>query len=283
MQRPKNRYSSPTGKAATKTNKVKKVKKPSIPLKAKLSRVGQSRTTKKEVRRFTKENPTGKYFKRAILASLAFLIALVLATTFTPILAIDKIVVSGESRVSEKQILKILKKYVGTPLPTISEESVARDLKGFPIIESIALVSRPPHTLEVKLTERTPIAIVVSAGVQYLYDPAGVKLGPASGSEKLPTVIVTGNPKDSATYRQAIDVILALPLQLLDRVAYIQAKTRDNVTLRLRGAAGQTVIWGDSSDSILKSKVLKTLLLKTSTKVRATYDVSSPLTPSVIN
>jgi cell division protein FtsQ len=124
---------------------------------------------------------------------------------------------------------------------------------------------------------------VVSGGVQYLYDPAGVKLGPASGSEQLPTVIVTGNPKDSVTYRQAIDVILALPLQLLDRVAYIQAKTRDNVTLRLRGAAGQTVIWGDSSDSILKSKVLKTLLLKTSTKVRATYDVSSPLTPSVIN
>ncbi|NBR22344.1 MAG: FtsQ-type POTRA domain-containing protein [Micrococcales bacterium] len=283
MQRPKNRYSTPTGKAPAKPAKVKKAKKAAVPLKAKLSRVSQARTTKREVRRFTKENPTGKYFKRAILGGLAFLVVLVLATTFTPILAIDKIVVSGESRVSEKQILKVLKKYVGTPLPTISEESVARDLKGFPIIESIALVSRPPHTLEVKITERTPIAIVVSGGVQYLYDPAGVKLGPASGSEQLPTVIVTGNPKDSATYRQAIDVILALPLQLLDRVAYIQAKTRDNVTLRLRGAAGQTVIWGDSSDSILKSKVLKTLLLKTSTKVRATYDVSSPLTPSVIN
>jgi cell division protein FtsQ len=283
MQRPKNRYSTTTGKAPAKQTKVKKAKKASVPIKAKLSKVSQSRSTKREVRRFTKENPTGKYFKRAILGSLALLIALVLATTFTPILAIDKIVISGESRVSEKQILKILKKYVGTPLPTISEESVARDLKGFPIIESIALVSRPPHTLEVKLTERTPIAIVVSGGVQYLYDPAGVKLGPASGSELLPTVIVTGNPKDSATYRQAIDVILALPLQLLDRVAYIQAKTRDNVTLRLRGAAGQTVIWGDSSDSILKSKVLKTLLLKTSTQVRATYDVSSPLTPSVIN
>lgn len=283
MQRPQNRYSSPSSKTSSKSTKVKKTKRSVQPLKSKFSKTNLSRSTKREVRRFTKENPTGKYFKRAILGSLAFLIVLVLATTFTPILAIDKIVVSGESRVSEKQILKILKKYIGTPLPTISEEAVARDLKGFPIIESIALVSRPPHTLEVKLTERTPIAIVVSGGVQYLYDPAGVKLGQASGSEALPTVIVTGNPKDSATYRQAIDVILALPLQLLDRVAYIQAKTRDNVTLRLRGAAGQTVIWGDSSDSILKSKVLKTLLLKTSTKVSATFDVSSPLTPSVIN
>jgi cell division protein FtsQ len=258
------------------------VKQNSGSIASRFKRSSQDRVGKKEARRFTKENPTRKYFMRGILAAVAALVILVLATTFTPLLAIDKIVVSGESRVSEKQIQKILKKYLGTPLTTINESAVAADLKGFPIIESIALVSRPPHTLEIRVTERTPIAIVVRNGTQYLYDPAGVKLGLAKGNEKLPTVIVTGNPKNSTTYSQAIDVILALPLQLLDRVAYIQAKTRDNVTLRLRGAAAQTIIWGDSENSILKSKVLKTLLLKTSTKIRATFDVSSPLTPSVI-
>jgi cell division protein FtsQ len=247
-----------------------------------MKRSPQGRVAKKEVRRFTKDNPTGKYFLRGLILAVAALIVLVLATTFTPLLAIDKIVVSGESRVSEKQVQSILKKYIGTPLTTISDASVASDLKGFPIIESLALISRPPHTLEVRITERTPIAVVVQNGTEYLYDPAGVKLGNAKGNEKLPTVIVTGNPKSSTSYRQAIDVILALPLQLLDRVAYIQAKTRDNVTIRLRGAAGQTVIWGDSENSILKSKVIKTLLLQTSTNIHATFDVSSPLTPSVI-
>ena len=280
MRPPKNRYTATTRKVTR--PKPKKVKQNSGPMTSRLKRSAQDRVGKKEARRFTKENPTRKYFRRGILAAVAALVILVLATAFTPLLAIDKIMVSGESRVSEKQIQNILKKYVGTPLTTINESAVAADLKGFPIIESIALVSRPPHTLEIRVTERTPIAIVVRNGTQYLYDPAGVKLGLAKGNEKLPTVIVTGNPKNSTTYRQAIDVILALPLQLLDRVAYIQAKTRDNVTLRLRGAAAQTIIWGDSENSILKSKVLKTLLLKTSTKIRATFDVSSPLTPSVI-
>lgn len=281
MRPPKNRYSSP--QPNSKRPKAAKASSKAAPIKVKFKRTAQERVGKREARRFTKENLTRKFFIRGLLSAVALLVALVLATTFTPLLSIDKIVVAGESRVSEKQIQHILKKYVGTPLTTISESAVAGDLKGFPIIESIALVSRPPHTLEIRITERTPIAIVVQNGVQYLYDPAGVKLGHAKGTEKLPTVIVSGNPKNSVTYQQAIDVILALPMQLLDRVAYIQAKTRDNVTLRLRGASAQTVIWGDSENSILKSKVLKTLLLKTSTKIRATYDVSSPLTPSVIN
>lgn len=280
MRPPKNRYSSaaPKGKRYT----PKKVKQRSAPLAIRLKRSSQDRVGKKEARRFTKENRTRNYFFRGLMVAVSVLIIIVLATAFTPLLAIDKIIVSGESRVSEKQIQHLLQKYVGTPLTLINESAVAADLKGFPIIESIALVSRPPHTLEIRVTERTPIAIVVQNGRQYLYDPAGVKLGQAKGNEKLPTVIVSGNPKNSTTYKQAIDVILALPLQLLDRVAYIQAKTRDNVTLRLRGASAQNIIWGDSENSILKSKVLKTLLLKTSTKIRATFDVSSPLTPSVI-
>jgi cell division protein FtsQ len=282
MRPPKNRYANPTTNTKGKPAKPAKAKRKALPVTKRVKSVSRTRSETKEVRRFTRDNRTGKFFFLGIVSALVALVLLVLATTFTPLLSIDKIVVSGESRVPEKQLQNVLKKYLGTPLTTISDASVASDLKGFPIIESISLVSKPPHTLEVRITERTPIAIVVQGGTQYLYDPAGVRLGVATGYEKLPTVIVTGNPKNSTTYRQAIDVILALPLQLLDRVAYIQAKTRDNVTLRLRGASAQNVIWGDSENSILKSKVLKTLLLKTSTKVRATFDVSSPLTPSVI-
>lgn len=217
-----------------------------------------------------------------LVSALVVLVILVLATMFTPILAIEKVVISGESQASKVKIQSALMKYIGTPLTTVNESAIASDLKNFPEIESISLVSRPPHTLEVRITERTPIAIVVQQGKKYLFDPAGVKLGVASGTERLPIVIVTGNPKNSSSFKQAIDVVLALPLQLLDRVEYIQAKTRDNVTLQLRGAAAQQVIWGDSSESILKSKVLKILLLRTPTNIRATFDVSSPRTPSVI-
>ena len=221
-------------------------------------------------------------FLRSVAFSLVGLVLLVLATMFTPLLSIDKITVTGTSKVSNKQVLAILKNRIGTPLPMISEASVAEDLAQFKLIESISLISKPPHALEVRITERTPISLVVRGGTRFLYDPAGVNLGVASGYELLPTIIVNDDPKSSKSYAQAIDVLLALPAQLLKRVAYIQAKTRDNVTLQLRGNSAQTIIWGDSSQSILKSKVLKTLLVKTSTRGRATFDVSSPLNPSVI-
>jgi len=217
-----------------------------------------------------------------VLGGIAALLILVLATMFTPILAISKITVSGAQLVSEKQIQVALKKYIGSPLPMISSENVAKDLSKFKLIESIALVSLPPNQLQVRIVERTPIAVVVQGGVSYLYDPSGIRVGTASGSEQLPTIIIKGDPKTSKNFKQAIDVLLSLPSSLLNRVAYIQARTRDNVTMQLRGSAVQTIIWGDSTQSALKSRVLRVLLFKTPSKIRATFDVSAPLTPSVI-
>jgi cell division protein FtsQ len=197
-------------------------------------------------------------------------------------LAINKITVTGTQKVPEKQIQSVLKKYIGTPLPLINSQSVANDLAKFKLIESISIISQPPHELQVRIVERTPISVVVKGGVGFLYDPSGIRLGVATGSEKLPTIIITGDPKTSKNYTQAIDVLLSLPSSLLEKVAYIQAKTRDNVTMSLRGNARQTIIWGDSTQSALKSRVLKVLLFKTPARVPATFDVSSPLTPSVI-
>jgi len=242
----------------------------------------ERRTQAKQIQRFRQESRFGKIFLRSLLASVCALILFVLATMFTPILSIDQINVVGNSRVSTKQISAALKHRLGGSLTLISENAVADDLKQFKLIESISLESKPPHLLVVHVTERSPIAVVMRGGSKFLYDPAGVNLGPATGNELVPIILVNDDPKTSTNYRQAIDVLLALPAQLLKQVVYIQARTRDNVTMQLRGFSAQTIIWGDSSQSILKSKVLKALLSRTPRTVRATFDVSSPLTPSVI-
>ena len=291
MQPPKSRFNhaKPGVKPKAKLSKAKvvlpkpqKIRGIRESLKGNRLNVSARRARYKEARRFTKESQVKKIFIRSLLAALVALILLVLATMFTPIMAINKISVTGTEKVSEKQIQAALKKYIGTPLPMISGSSVANDLAKFKLIESISLVSKPPYELQVRIVERTPISVVVQDGVGFLYDPSGVRVGVASGAEKLPTIIITGDPKSSKNYKQAIDVLLSLPSTLLDRVAYIQARTRDNVTMRLRGNAVQTIIWGDSTQSALKSRVLKVLLFKTPARIPATFDVSSPLTPSVI-
>ena len=283
MKPPKSKYATP---AKTKAGKLKPVKRKKITTKSvtktPLRELKSKRIQSREVQKFKRESRTKKIFLRSLLGAVVALVLFVVSTMFTPLLSIDEISVSGNDKVSEKAILKELKPLLGSPLPMVSEEAVATSLSKFKIIESIALVSKPPHALEIRITERTAIAIVRQGQTDYLFDPAGINVGKATGSELLPTILIKDNPKSSENYKQAMDVLLALPAQLLKRVQYIQAKTRDNVSLQLRGYSAQSIIWGDSSQSILKSKVLKTLLLKTPTNIRATFDVSSPRTPSVI-
>lgn len=290
MQPPKSRLhqSKPASVSKSKLSKAKAkvvLPKPKKVVRGpKLPKVNRSvrKAQLREARRFTKETRVWKIFARVLIAAVIALVLLVLATMFTPIMAINKISITGTEKVPEKQIQAVLKKYIGTPLPMISSDNVASDLQKFKLIESISLVSKPPYELQVRIIERTPISIVVIGGTGFLYDPSGVRVGVATGNEKLPTIIITGDPKTSKNYKQAIDVLLSLPSSLLERVAYIQARTRDNVTMQLRGNAAQTIIWGDSTQSALKSRVLKVLLYKTPSRIPATFDVSSPMTPSVI-
>lgn len=275
MQPPKNRFTTSSNVSKKPASSQLKPTPKKIPPKLK-------REVTKEARRFSEGRSFKKYFLRSLVGGLVALLVLVLATMFTPLMAIEKISVTGNNKVPTNQIIASLKHRIGSPLPLLNEGDVAKDLEKFRIIESISILSQPPNKVEIRVTERTALAIVIRGSTRYLYDPAGINLGAARGGEMLPTILVNDDPKTSENYRQAIDVLLALPAQLLKRVQYIQAKSRDNVTMQLRGSATQTIIWGDSSDSILKSKVLKALLLKNPPNIRATFDVSAPLTPSVI-
>jgi cell division protein FtsQ len=51
--------------------------------------------------------------------------------------------------------------------------------------------------------------------------------------------------------------------------------------MSLRGALGQRISWGDSSDAILKSKVLQALMINNQGATSVTFDVSSPNAPVV--
>ena len=101
------------------------------------------------------------------------------------------------------------------------------------------------------------------------------------GSEPLPVIVIDEAPEESKQFEAAIEVLLALPQDLLIRVSEINAKSKDDVVVRLRGYSAQRIIWGDQSDSTLKSKVLDALISNQKTSDQVTFDVSSPNAPVV--
>lgn len=216
----------------------------------------------------------------ATVAAIAALVALVLVAVFSPLLAVSKIEVVGAKMVEEKNILKDLSTLLGKPLPQVSSDEVALRLSKYDLIDSVSVVSVPPNTLRVLITERSAIAIVVINDIRYLYDAAGVQLGRASDEERLPVITGAGNPASSKAFSRSIDVILSLPMSLLPEISWIRASSKDNVVLGLR-KNGQSILWGDSSAPALKAEVLLALMKHYKRTLNLTFDVSSPNQPSV--
>lgn len=247
-------------------------------------RTGLTKVTQKlspEAKRFQAYSRRRRITISITVGSFSALLALVAATVFTPLLAVESIEIKGLDRIPEKAIRKVLEKQLGKPLPLVNSDEIAVDLERFALIESFAAISQPPHSLQVRIRERQPIVIVYNSGQPYLYDPAGVQLGRASANDKYPILTITGAAKNSAEFKAAIDVLLALPASLLPKLSSIDAKSKDNVSMQLRGYAGQKIIWGDGSQSALKSKVLAALIKNQKRTDRVTFDVSSPTTPVV--
>ena len=215
------------------------------------------------------------------VGSIAILLVIVAGATFSPALAIKEIYVTGTERIQPELISKALQGHIGTPLPLLDENAVAKSLASFALIESFSATAVPPNGLQVKISERQAISVVAVKGERWLYDPAGVKVAQATGSEELPEIQISEEPKNSQRYRNAIEVLMALPEDLLHQVEFIEARSKDDVQMSLRTSREQRIIWGDSSDSVLKSKVLQALMANHRKTQSVTFDVSSPNAPVV--
>ncbi len=213
--------------------------------------------------------------------SIAILMVLVGVATFSPVLAIKEIYVTGTDRIKPELVSKALQSHIGTPLPLLDEQKIAESLASFALIESFSVTALAPNGLEVKISERQAISIVDIKGERWLFDPAGVRVAPAKSTDTLPEILISEDPRNSQRYRNSIDVLLALPEDLLDEVEFIEARSKDDVQMSLRTSRNQRIVWGDSSDSVLKSKVLEALMLNHRKTQSVTFDVSSPNAPVV--
>ena len=213
--------------------------------------------------------------------SVVILGILTTAATFSPLLSIQQVTVVGTQRLNPDEISTALSSQIGTPLPLLNQEEIAKSLAGFTLIESFAATAVPPNELQIKVSERQALCIIEFEGALWLHDPAGVRIALAGPTDLLPRILIAEEPTSSQRFRDSVDVLLALPVELLAQVEIIQANTKDDVQMSLRGSLGQRISWGDSSNAVLKSKVLQALIANNQGATGVTFDVSSPNAPVV--
>ena len=228
-----------------------------------------------EVRRFTARQRRRRALWLAAAASVVILALATIGAAYSPLFAVERIVVVGAQQLSADEIAGALDGQIGTPMPLIDESAIKAELVAFPLVETYTLEARPPHELVVRIVERTPIGLIETRAGYTLVDAAGVALSTAATpSAGTPVLTITGGV-DSDAFAAAGQVMRSLPEEIRAQVTAVSASTPDDVTLTLGGTNTQ-VVWGSAERSADKALVLQRAMSARPPADVVSYDVSSP-------
>jgi cell division protein FtsQ len=228
-----------------------------------------------EVRRFTVRQRRRRALWLGAAASVLILALATIGAAYSPLFAVERVVVVGAEQLDAAEIADALEGQVGTPLPLVDESAVKAELVAFPLVESYTLEARPPHDLVVRIVERTPIGLIETRAGYTLVDAAGVALSTsAQPSPGTPVLSITGGVNSDA-FSAAGQVMRSLPEELRVQVTAVSATTPDDVTLSL-GESNAQVVWGSAEESAKKALVLARAMISRPPASVISYDVSSP-------
>ncbi len=189
----------------------------------------------------------------------------------SPLTLVEHVVVDAPRGISAESIRLASGISPADRVPSVDPDAVRLGIMtAIPAVADVQLDRAMPDTIRLVVTARTPLAAVDAGKGFYVMDAQGVVYDKVAKAKDLPVI----KARTDADREIARGVLLAIPADLREKVSRITARSRDNVTLGLRG--GATVRWGGVEDSDLKARVLAGL-----TAVKATkYDVSAPLLPT---
>ena len=211
----------------------------------------------------------------ALLLVLAVL-GLTYVIMFTPLVGVREVEVLGTRDLAAETVRDAAAIEPGTPMARLDTDQVARRVAELPRVFEVNVSRSFPSTVEIHVTERTPVAVVPDSDGVHLVDRTGADYATVPARPKgLPVLkVVKVSPDDPATHA-AVTVFGAIPDQLRGRVVELSADSPGDVRLKLRN--GKTIKWGDAQDNERKAAVLAPLL----TRPGRTYDVATPDFPTV--
>lgn len=234
----------------------------------------RKRQERREQRRFSVQARRRRRNWLIALGAVGVLALTVVVGVFTPLMAVQDIRVDGASQVSQEEIEGALERFSGVPLALVEDREIHRALEPFPLIQRYGVERVPPHTLVVRIEERTPVLAVDRDDRFELYDPAGVLLDRTEERpEGVPLATDGLSNVASETYASAATVLRDMPADLRSRISSASATSAQNLSFDLDN--GIEVIWGEATKTNRKVEVLESMLSALADKDVEVIDVSS--------
>lgn len=210
-------------------------------------------------------------------AVVAVIVVLMLVLLYSPLLAVKTITVEGNKLVPTQTINTALEPLEGTPLPRIGPGRVKDLLEDQEAIHDVVVQAHAPGTLEVRIIEFAPVAIVKNDSKSYdLVGEDGRTLSSVKKRKGVKLPLINGKPSEQApeVFSSLTSVLAALPSSTLKKLDHASAETVDSVELSLMN--GQKVLWGSDERSGDKARVLTSFLKDKKQKGVKVFDVSTP-------
>ncbi|MFI7676738.1 cell division protein FtsQ/DivIB [Actinophytocola sp. NPDC049390] len=220
----------------------------------------------------------GRYLARRWIAVLAVVSVVVVAylVMFTSLLGVRSVEVIGVKEIAEADVLAAAAIEPGTPMVRLDADEAAARVAGLPRVFEVVVERSWPSTVEIVVTERTPVAVRRAGKEIHLIDATGLDYAITRTAPRgLPTLAMDDVRPDNPATKAAVTVLTAIPKQLRAKVVTVTAKTPGDVRLTL--ADRRVIKWGNARDNERKAAVLAPLL----TRPGKTYDVATPEFPTV--
>jgi cell division protein FtsQ len=210
-----------------------------------------------------------------VLAVLT-VVAVAYLVMFTSVLGVRSVEVIGTEEISKADVVNAAAIEHGTPMVRLDADEAAARVARLPRVFEVVVERSWPSTIEIIVTERTPVAVRKAGAELHLIDATGLDYAVTKTAPPgLPTLAMDDVRPDNPATKAVVTVLGALPEQLKTHVVSLTADTPGDVRLTL--ADGRVVKWGNARDNARKAAVLAPLL----TRPGRTYDVATPDFPTV--
>lgn len=191
------------------------------------------------------------------------------------VLAVSGVRVEGTGVLDPRVVRRVAAVPTGAPLATVDLDAVAARVERLAAVKSVDVSRSWPDRVRIDVVEREAVAVVQRGNTVRGLDAQGVMFRRyPSRPRSLPVIRLTGRTRADAL-AEAARVAGSLPSEIAGRVDYVEVRTVDTISLRLRN--GRTVLWGSADNSASKARVLAVLLHQKA----QLYDVSVPARPII--
>lgn len=238
------------------------------------ARTPAERTRRRFVRRQWARRWLSLRYVVALVVVVAVIATAVWAVFFSARMQVQAVEVTGNALLSDKAVLQVADVPEGEQLALVDLDRAANRVGALAEVESVDVVRSWPDTVEIRVVERTAVAVVELGGRIRGLDASGVVFRRYKKAPQDLPVVRASAATNADALAGAASVVAALPDSLAERVHHVEVATMDQITLVLRN--GREVLWGSAEDSEQKAEVL-VLLLKEKGRF---FDVSVPGSPT---